>query len=323
MKLGALRDGKSRTGTMDSRAVTLMVKDISIGDIQTKENVRKEYTGIDELAASIRQYGLLQPITVYPKGEGYIVKTGHRRFKAIQALYQKEADRFHSIRCIVSDADNTTIIQLVENIQRVDLPQVDLLNALNDMKDQGITNKQIAGIVGKSEGYIKNLFMGVNEINSDDNLKNLISHAGVTIQDIGETKGIPDKQDRLKLLEQRGNRQITRSEMREKVKALKTDNPPVESPVSASDVPAAQVSTGAADTLDPQVAPETGGVFDPSAAAKDRLEPSRIQISIKRLPEQRSIVVCLVNIEDEGALISIEDDLRTFFIAHDDQYSLV
>jgi ParB family chromosome partitioning protein len=168
MKLGALRDGKSRTGTMDSRAVTLMVKDIPIGDIQTKENVRKEYTGIDELAASIRQYGLLQPITVYPEGEGYIVKTGHRRFKAIQALYQKEADRFHSIRCIVSDADNTAIIQLVENIQRVDLSTFDLYHALSTLRNQNLTNQQIAAVMGKSEGHIKNLFVAINELNTTD-----------------------------------------------------------------------------------------------------------------------------------------------------------
>jgi ParB family chromosome partitioning protein len=204
MKLGELRGGKSRTGTMDSRAVTLMVKDIPIGDIQTKENVRKEYTGIDELAASIRQYGLLQPITVYPEGEGYIVKTGHRRLKAIQALYQKEADRFHSIRCIVSDADNTAIIQLVENIQRVDLSTLDLYHALSTLRNQNLTNQQIAAVMGKSEGHIKNLFVAINELNTTDWLSDYLkSHVNMTFQDVIDTKGLADKPIRLDLLEQR------------------------------------------------------------------------------------------------------------------------
>jgi hypothetical protein len=144
----------------------------------------------------------------------------------------------------------------------------------------------------------------------------------MTFQDVIDTKGIADKPIRLDLLEQRTIGEISQKTLRKKVKALKVNNPPVESPVVASDAPVAQVSTGAADTAHSQVAPRTEGVSDLSAAAKDRPEPSRIQIAIKRLTEQRGIAVCLVNIEDEGALIRIEDDLRTFFTDHDDQYSL-
>ena len=79
-KLGMLKNVRARTGTRDSGSVLLTVKDIPVGDISIKGNVRGEYTGIEELAASIRQHGLLQPITVYAEGEGFIVKTGHRRY---------------------------------------------------------------------------------------------------------------------------------------------------------------------------------------------------------------------------------------------------
>jgi ParB family chromosome partitioning protein len=209
-------------GTRDSRTVRLTVKDIPIGDISLKGNVRTEYTELDELMASIRQHGLLQPITVYPDGGSYTVKTGHRRYMACRELYREEPEKYHRIRCIISDAGNVAVIQLVENVQRVDLSQFDLFKALKALKVQGMTLKQIAEVMGKTEGYIKSLFVGINEISKDEKLTDLLGDAGITIRDIAETTGIDDKQERLKLLEQRKDGRINRAEMRKKVKELKS-----------------------------------------------------------------------------------------------------
>jgi len=159
-KAGILKNLQSRNGTKDNNAVSHIVKDIPIGDIHIKENIRKEYTGLEELQASIREHGLILPITVYEEGDGYVVKTGHRRFKAIQALYKTDPDKFNSIRCFITNADNIVVFQLIENVQRVDLSQIDLFNALTALKNEGMTMKQIAAVLGKSEGHIKNLFMG-------------------------------------------------------------------------------------------------------------------------------------------------------------------
>jgi ParB family chromosome partitioning protein len=224
-KAGMLKDVLSRTGTQDSRSVNIQVKDILIGDIVIRENVRKDYTGIEELADSIRQHGLLQPITVYADGDQHIVKTGYRRFLACQRLYQTDPERFHSIRCIVSNAENLAIIQLVENVQRVDLSQTDIVDALSALRKEGLTNKQIANAMGKTEGYVNNLFMGINEINHNKSLASLITHAGVSILDVAETKGIPDYSERLKILESRKAGTLNRAEMRERIKALKYDVP--------------------------------------------------------------------------------------------------
>jgi ParB family chromosome partitioning protein len=133
-KLNMLKSVETRTGTHDSRAVSLTVKDIPVGDIQVKMNVRQDYTAIDELTESIRQYGLLQPITVYYVKDGYAVKTGHRRLMAYKKLYQENPEKYHSIRCILSDARNAELIQLVENVQRVDLSQSDLFQALKKLR---------------------------------------------------------------------------------------------------------------------------------------------------------------------------------------------
>jgi ParB family chromosome partitioning protein len=215
-------------GTTDRTAVLFSIMDIPIEDILVKENIRKEYTDIEELAESICQYGLLQPIMVYSDGDdkgNFIVKTGHRRFQAYQLLCKKEPDRFNKIRCMVSDANNIAVVQLVENVQRENLSQLDLFNALNSLKAEGMTLKQIADVMGKSEKSVKNLFVGVNEMNHDEDFQKFLDSPGAgTIQDIIETKGIPDKKVRLELLEQRKNGEISQKELRKKVKGFKDDN---------------------------------------------------------------------------------------------------
>jgi ParB family chromosome partitioning protein len=230
-KLGMLKSVDSRAGTRSSNSVSLTVKDIPIGDIQIKENVRKDYTAIEELAESIKRHGLLQPITVYPDGDIYIVKTGHRRFKAYSLLFQQDPEHYHSIRCIISDDGNIAIVQLVENVQRQDLSQIELANALTALRQQGLTHKQIADFMGKSEGYIKILFMGVNEINTNSGIRELLekSYAGITIQDVVETRGIEDPAIRSQILDARQQGTMNRAQMREAVKEINADTPAVKS----------------------------------------------------------------------------------------------
>jgi hypothetical protein len=86
-----------------------------------------------------------------------------------------------------------------------------------------MTLKQIAEVMGKSNVYVKNLFVGINDISQNDTLKSLVGSAGATIMDIKETKGIQDEKTRLELLKKRSNGEITRSEMRNRAKALKKE----------------------------------------------------------------------------------------------------
>jgi ParB family chromosome partitioning protein len=211
-QIGMLKKTISRLRAGDRLHAAFLVKHIPVKDISVRSNIRKAYTGIDELAPSIRRYGLLQPITVYREKNRYIVKTGHRRFLAYQTLCKEEPEKFHRIRCMVSAPENMDIIQLAENVQREDLSQTDLFNALLAMRDRGMTLRQIADAMGKTEGYIKNLFAGVNEITGNGELMALIDgHAGVTIQDIAETKGFADERERRSLLEQRKSGVINRA----------------------------------------------------------------------------------------------------------------
>jgi ParB family chromosome partitioning protein len=287
-KFGSILDQvKDRTGTQDSRAADIGIRDIPLGDIEIRENVRKEYMDIEGLKESNRKYGLLHPITVYLNGDTYIVKTGHRRFLACRMLYQEEPDRFHSIRSIVSNADNLSIIQLVENIQRADLSQKDLYDALSSMREQGLTLKQIAAVMGKDESYIKKIFVGVNEISKDKNLEKMVSYAGVTIEDVIETKGIPDESERFSLLERRKNGDLNRAEMRKKVRELKDNKGSIKTVVE-----------------------------------KPTDHHEKTTISLLVLKETRELKIILSNTDDDKAFDSLVDEIQQFFLDHADHYSL-
>jgi ParB family chromosome partitioning protein len=209
------------TETRDCLDGSVYIQDIPVEEISVQDNIRKEYEDIDALKVSIQQYGLLQPITVYKEEERYIVKIGHRRFLAYQRLYRQAPDTFHTIRCIISDARNVSMVQLIENIQRVDLSQRDIFNALTALKEQGFSLKQIGEIMGKSESSVKILFTGINEIKQDPELQAFIETPGGSIRDVVDTKGIPNKTERFELLEQRKAGILSRAEMRKKTKALK------------------------------------------------------------------------------------------------------
>jgi ParB family chromosome partitioning protein len=287
-KLNMIKNVQSRTGTYDSRSISFTVKDIPIGDIYMKMNVRADYTEICELAESIKQYGLLQPITVYATQNGYMVKIGHRRFLAYKMLYQEDPEKYHSIRCIISDDQNISLIQLIENVQRVDLSQHDLYQALNQLREQGMTLRQIGEVLGKTEGYIKSLFVGVNEINRDKELQNLIGDAGITIRDIAETNAVTDKNKRLELLEERKSRDINRAQMREKVKKL------------SEPTPKKAVN---------------------QAKNKNENTP-KTYICIKSFPGMYKIIIYQKNKGSSKQLISLENDLRSFFLANKGKYRI-
>lgn len=216
-KLELLKQVQERTGTQDAGAVN--IRDIPIGEIQVKANVREsDNVDIDDLKASIKQAGLLQPITVYKDGDGYICIIGHRRLRAYRELYRDDKDRFHSIRAIITDDKNITIRQIIENVQRADLKPIELYHALKELKGQGLNYKQIAGVIGKAEGYVKNLFSGIKELEADPENMEMLKSDTVSLSDFKELKPVKDKTERKKLLKAKAEGKINKTVLREKVK---------------------------------------------------------------------------------------------------------
>jgi ParB family chromosome partitioning protein len=218
-KLSLLNQIEEKTGTTDFK---LNIKNIPLGEIQLKQNVRDNNDiEIDDLKTSIKQVGLLQPITVYKANDNYICLMGHRRLTAYKELYKENRDLFHSIKCIITGNENITAKQLIENIQRKNLKDIELYNALKALKNEGLTTIEISKIIGKKEQYIKDKMSIVNHISENIELEKILSSAGATMEHIKETKHIKNSNKRLKTLEKLKNGEIKREEIRKK-KAKKT-----------------------------------------------------------------------------------------------------
>ena len=134
-----------------------MIRNIETNKIVSGTNIREENDNeIMELADSIRRRGLLNPITVRKKGDKYRVIAGHRRFLAMQVLHEPW------IECNVLEYEPTEkeilCIQLQENCCRKDMSAWEYVDIFEKLKAQGMTNKEIAFMCGRSEAWVTNQF---------------------------------------------------------------------------------------------------------------------------------------------------------------------
>jgi len=108
---------------------------------------------IEELAASIKTYGLLQPIIVRKKGEFYYLIAGERRLRACKHLGY---DRIKAIVINVTDIESA-ILALIENIQRQDLDFFEEAQGYKQLSEEfGLTQVEIAKRIGKTQSAIAN-----------------------------------------------------------------------------------------------------------------------------------------------------------------------
>jgi ParB family transcriptional regulator, chromosome partitioning protein len=124
---------------------------------------RKEFSAeeLADLEASLRATGLLQPITVRtaPDGKGYELIAGERRLRAASRLGWTE------IASVVREIDDRTLLTLalVENLQRTDLNPLEEAEGYRRLMDEfGLTQQQIADVIGKDRTTIANMLRVLN-----------------------------------------------------------------------------------------------------------------------------------------------------------------
>ena len=109
--------------------------------------------GLQELAGSIRQYGVLQPLTVRKAGGAYELVAGERRLRAARLAGLTE------VPCLLADVDEEAsgMLALVENLQRRDLDFIEEAEGLARlMQTWGLSQEQAARKVGKSQSAVAN-----------------------------------------------------------------------------------------------------------------------------------------------------------------------
>jgi ParB family chromosome partitioning protein len=151
--------GRGLSNLLDSTVVAEAgerVQEIPVDKIRPNpENPRKKFdrTAIEELAQTIKQHGLLQPILVQKQDDHYVVISGERRLRALIHLGMAKAP------CIVKELDRrkTLEVSLIENIQREQLDPIEEATVYKLLLgDFSLTQEELAEQVGKNRATIAN-----------------------------------------------------------------------------------------------------------------------------------------------------------------------
>ncbi len=158
--LGALLSMEGIPEQLKDSVVELKITDINPNGEQPRK--RFDEDSLQELASSITENGVIQPIIVVKKGTGYRIVAGERRWRASRLA------GLTVIPAIVRDlTDLQTMEQaLIENIQRQDLNPLEEAYAMDRlMKEHGLTQEQLSKKLGKSRPAIANTIrlMGIDE----------------------------------------------------------------------------------------------------------------------------------------------------------------
>jgi ParB family chromosome partitioning protein len=133
------------------------VREIDVARIRPnpeQPRIQFDEEALDELAQSITERGVLQPILLRPAGDDYMIIAGERRWRAAQRA------RLHSIPAIVREIDESTTAELalIENIQRQDLNPLEEAEGYRQLiARHGHTQEDVGRIVHKSRSHVANL----------------------------------------------------------------------------------------------------------------------------------------------------------------------
>lgn len=150
---------------------------ININDIKPNENQpRKVFNEekISELAASIIEHGIIQPLVVRKHGRGYEIVAGERRWRASRKAELKE------VPCIIRDFtdEENMLVAIIENMQREDLNPIEEAEGINQMiKTYGLTQEEVSKSVSKSRPYITN---ALRLLKLPENVQSLVTEGKIS-----------------------------------------------------------------------------------------------------------------------------------------------
>ena len=174
--LDALFEDKKEVNIKDNLLTSLPIELIKPNPLQPRKNFSKE--ALNELAASIKDRGILQPIIVRPaknKDNEWEIIAGERRWKAAQLA------GFHEVPVSVKDIkdEDVAIIALIENIQRENLsPIEEALGYKRLMNKFSITQEELGSKMRRSRAYITNF---IRLLSLPEEVQNLLAEKLISV----------------------------------------------------------------------------------------------------------------------------------------------
>ncbi|AHK74132.1 ParB/RepB/Spo0J family partition protein [Campylobacter coli] len=171
--MGDVGEVYSRELGLDKNQVSLIeISKITPNPFQPRKTF--DEIALNELANSIKEHGLIQPIIVLKKNDSFILVAGERRLRATQILGKE------NILAFVSDSDESKLreLALIENIQRENLNPIELANSYKDLIEvYNITQENLAELIHKSRTQITNT---LRLLNLDPKTQDLIASGKIS-----------------------------------------------------------------------------------------------------------------------------------------------
>jgi ParB family chromosome partitioning protein len=191
------------------------VKQIALDRIEPNPNQPRtnfDESALDELANSIREHGVLQPILVRPLGENrYQLVAGERRWRA-----SKKAG-LTSIQALVEEIDDDTALEIaiIENLQREDLSPLEEATMYDRMiHEHGYSIRKLADKLGKDKGYLENR---LRLAGAPEEIRELVSLRKDTLSHAYELLKVDDPKKRRRLASQVASGELSLVKLREKI----------------------------------------------------------------------------------------------------------
>ena len=194
---------------------------------------------LQELAASIREHGVLQPILVRPRDDGrYQLIAGERRWRASRIAGHV------TIPALVEDIDDDTALEIsiIENLQREDISPLDEASMYDRMiRDHGYSIRRLADKLGKDKGYLENR---LRLADAPPEIRELVSLRKDTLSHAYELMKVEDPRKRRRLAEQVARNELSLVKLRERIEGRRARVVVDDEPEPGADAAAADRAEG-------------------------------------------------------------------------------
>lgn len=206
--------------TPDSPTRSVGVRIVAIDHIEANPEQPRmvfEQDALDELSASIREHGVLQPILVRPLGPNtYQIVAGERRWRASKLA------GLLTIPALIEDIDDDTALEIsiIENLQREDLSPLDEAAMYDRMvHEHGYSIRKLADKLGKDKGYLENR---LRLAGAPQEVRELVSLRKDSLSHAYELMKVEDPKKRRRLAEQVARGELTLIKLRDKIEGRRS-----------------------------------------------------------------------------------------------------
>lgn len=198
---------------LENRGISYIdINDIKPNEKQPRKNFDEEK--LEELATSIKEHGLIQPVILRHSEIGYEIVAGERRWRACRKAGIKEIP---SIIKELTDEQNM-LIAIIENMQREDLNPIEEAEGLNQMIESfGLTQEEVSKSIGKSRPYITN---ALRLLKLPEQIRNFLSEGKISTGHARAIAGIPDSKKQVEIAEYVIEKELSVREIEKLIKEL-------------------------------------------------------------------------------------------------------